>query len=62
MDDLKKDLDKRIKQAAKTRRSQSQLQIYERQEAARQKQEQVAKRLEAQRKHQESLVTKEIQR
>ena len=30
MDDLKKDLDKRIKEAAKTRRSKSQLQIFER--------------------------------
>ncbi len=62
MDDLKRDLDKRIKEAAKTRRSQSQVQTYERQEAARKKQEHVAKKLEEQRKLQESLVTKEIQR
>jgi hypothetical protein len=34
MDDLKKDLDKRIKEAAKTRRSQSQLLISKRQEIA----------------------------
>jgi len=60
MDDLKKDLDKRIKEAGKTRRSQSQLLISKRQETSLKKSEEIAKRLEVQRQLQESLVTKEI--
>ena len=60
MDDLKKDLDKRIKEAGKTRRSQSQLLISKRQETSLKKSEEISKRLEVQRKLQESLVTKEI--
>jgi len=46
MDDLKKDLDKRIKEAGKTRRSQSQLLISKRQETSLKKSEEIAKRLE----------------
>lgn len=50
LDDLKKDLDSRMKAAAKQRRSKTQLETYERKEASRKKQEEIAKRQEEQRK------------
>jgi len=50
LDDLKKDLDARLKAAAKQRRSKTQLETYERKEASRKKQEEIAKRQEEQRK------------